>query len=364
VKPDGSTFGQTVSGVSTGGAGGPAPVRHLVGLGNNAVLISSFGVSNPGPDTQAYTLRIFDRTGKPVGTPQSFSVPRSSQRQFLPKEIQTLFGVSNLGDYRVEVQGSGQLVPFSANLRNGSNDPSFVGAVTAAPAKVHLLGALSLPGAGGSLWQTDVVLANLSAGVVTTDVVYTGTGPAAAPTAPFHLTLQPGETRRLADLIGTQWNLRNTVGALTLSSVSTDGIFPAVQGQSINSTSPGKTLGQLMPAMDESQAAGVNASQVLAGLRQDAQYDSNVWVFNPGGAQGSVDVVYLGLDGHELGRIAGFVVGPGAIRQLTRAQHKIPAAVQNGFTVRVLVKSGKILAAAQVVNKGTNDPAYVAGLTR
>src|SRR6185369_6593134 len=287
-----------------------------------------------------------------------------SQRQFLPKEIQTLFGVTNQGDYRVEVQSGGQLVPFSANLSNGSNDPSFVGAVAAAPAKVHLLGALSLPGAGGSTWQTDVVLANPSTGVVTTDVIYTGTGPTASPTPPLHLTLQPGETRRLPDLIGIQWSLRNTVGAITLSSTSTDGIFPIVQGQSTSVAAPGKRIGQLMPAMDESQAAGVNASQVLAGLRQDAKYSTNVWVFNPGSAQASVDVVYLGLDGHEIGRTAAFAVGPGAIRQIILAQ-KLPAGgVPNGLTVQVQVKSGKILAAAQVVNTGTNDPAYIVGVTR
>ena len=223
---------------------------------------------------------------------------------------------------------------------------------------------MSLPGAGGSTWQTDVVLANPSAGVVTTDVVYTGTGPTAAPTPSLHLTLQPGETRRLPDLIGTQWNLRNTVGTITLSSTSTDGIFPVVQGQSTSVVAPGKRLGQLMPAMDESQAAGVNASQVLAGLRQDAKYNTNVWVFNPGSAQASVDVVYLGLDGHEIGRTAAFAVGPGAVRQIILAQ-KLPAGgVANGLTVQVQVKSGKILAAAQVVSTGTNDPAYVLGVTR
>jgi len=38
--------------------------------------------------------------------------------------------------------------------------------------------------------------------------------------------------------------------------------------------------------------------------------------------------------------------------------------IEDGFTVQVLVKGGKVLAAGQVINNRTNDPAYIRGETR
>ena len=43
----------------------------------------------------------------------------------------------------------------------------------------------------------------------------------------------------------------------------------------------------------------------------------------------------------------------------------LPAAgVQDGFTVQIVVNSGKVLSAAQVVNNDTNDPSYILGEVR
>ena len=43
----------------------------------------------------------------------------------------------------------------------------------------------------------------------------------------------------------------------------------------------------------------------------------------------------------------------------------LPAAgVQNGFTLQIVVKSGSVLSAAQVVNNDTNDPSYIQGDVR
>ena len=66
-----------------------------------------------------------------------------------------------------------------------------------------------------------------------------------------------------------------------------------------------------------------------------------------------------------IGSIPGVQLGAGKLRQFSPAQHPLPAAgVQNGFTVQVVVKSGKVLSAAQVVNNGTNDPSYIQGEVR
>ncbi len=66
-----------------------------------------------------------------------------------------------------------------------------------------------------------------------------------------------------------------------------------------------------------------------------------------------------------LGRLDGIALAPGKARQLSPNQHPIPAAgVAGGFTVQAQVRSSRLLAAGQVVNNGTNDPAYVQGAPR
>jgi PKD repeat protein len=113
------------------------------------------------------------------------------------------------------------------------------------------------------------------------------------------------------------------------------------------------------------QAAGTGVSQLLAGLRQDAQSRSTVWIFNMGGGMAQYDVIYRDPSGRELGRIADGFLAAGKMQQLGPAQHKLPAAAMaDGFTVQVLVKSGKILATAQVVNDATKSSAYIQGVTR
>jgi hypothetical protein len=103
----------------------------------------------------------------------------------------------------------------------------------------------------------------------------------------------------------------------------------------------------------------------LTGLRQDGQHRTTLWLFNPAGETGVYDLVYRALDGTVLGRLDGVALAAGRARQLSPGQHPLPAAgVAGGFTVQALVRSGRLLAAGQVVNNATNDPAYVRGEPR
>jgi PKD repeat protein len=375
LPASGSEFGQTVPGLSlsTSGSAAASPgatqVQTLVGLNDNSDRLAYFGISNPAQEQASFTIRFLDKEGKLIGTPHDFAVAPLGQRQFQPKDIREVFGVNDQDDYRVEIQSAGntQLFPYGANLRLGSEDPSFVGAGSSKTAKVYLLGALSTPGLNHSLWQSDVVISNTANEVALTDVTFTSAGSAAQPTQPLHLSLQPGETRRLTDVIGQQWGIRNTVGVITLESNALGGVFPIVQGESYETTNPnpGKRFGQSLPALTDAQAAGAGSSQFLAGLRQDAKNRTTMWIFNPSGQMAQYDVIYLSLSGQELGRINDVFLPAGKLQQLSPGQHKIPAAgVTGGFTVQVRVKAGKILTAAQVVKNTSNDPAYIQGETR
>ena len=366
---DGSEFGQTIPGLSmssTSASTSGSAMQYLVGLNDNSERVAYFGVTNPTDQPATYRLKFFDSDGKPVGKGDyQLTLSRFGQKQYQPKDLRELFGVHDIDDFRVQIEttAGGRLFPYGASIRVGSEDPSFLGTGTQSDAKVYLLGALATKGLNESLWQTDLVISNTTSEVILTELTFTGTGVSAEPTTPVKLTLQPGETRRLANVL-EQWGLTKAVGVLTLDSDAPGGVFPIVQGESYENTLPARRFGQSMPALSVRQAAGPNQGQYLVGLRQNDKNRTTLWIFNPGDQAGDYDVIYRGLDGKELGRIS-TKLGAGKLRQISPNQHPLPkAGVDGGFTVQVVVKTGKALAAAQVINNVTNDPAYIQGETR
>lgn len=368
---DGSEFGQTIPGFGISNTGvssttGTTQIQHLVGLNDNTDRLAYFGLSNPGNQPVTYRLRFFDSEGNQIGTPSGdVTLARFGFKQYQAQDIRTQFGINDEDDYRVVIESTkgAPLFPYAANLRRGSKDPSFVSVGTGSE-RIYLIGAMSTPGINNSLWQSDLVIANPSDQVVISEITFTGVGVSTAPTDTVRVTLQPGETRRLGNVIDEEWGIRNSVGVLTIENDAPNSLFPVIQGESYENTVPSKRYGQTLPAMTDNQAAGPNQGQYLVGLRQDAKYRTTFWVFNPGTTNGVYDVIYRSLDGQELGRVNAIALPAGKMRQFSPGQHRLPeGGVQNGFTVQILVRSGKALAAAQVVNT-TNDPAFIQGERR
>lgn len=371
---NGKEFGQTISGISMSSVGNavtsdPAsPFQNLVGLISNSDRLAYFGISNPSDTNATYHLRFYDKAGRLIGeSSQDYTVSSFGQRQFQAAEIQNTFGISNEVDYRVEVEtkSGGTVVPYASNLRLSSSDPSFFAAGSSKNQKAYLLGVLSAPGPNNSLWRSDLLLSNTGTQVSTADVTFTGLGLNAVPTTPVHVTLQPGETRRLENVVGGQLGVANGIGVLTVSGGSPNGIFPIVQGESYDTSLPTKRFGQAMAPLTDASAAGTGQTHYMVGLRQDATHRTTFWLFNPGTSTAQYDIIYRGLDGTVIGSTLGVQLGAGKLRQFSPNQHPLPAAgVQNGFTVQIVVKGGKVLSAAQVVNNGTNDPSYIQGEVR
>ena len=370
VQSDGRQFGQTIAGVSmssTGSAVGTesgSPMQNLVGLISNSDRLAYFGVSNPSQTPTTYHLRFYDKAGQKIGeSTEDLTVSSYGQRQFQSAEIQNTFGISNEEDYRVEVEtkSGGTLIPYASNLRLASDDPSFIEAGRAQSAKSYLIGVLSAPGPNGSTWRSDLLLSNTTAQAMAADVTFTNLGFNSLPTTPLRVTLQPGETRRLENVVAGQWNVTNGIGVLTVQSTSAT-LFPVVQGESYDNSNPAKRFGQAMTAVTDSDAAGSGQASYLVGLRQDATHRTTLWLFNPGTTQAEYDLVYRGLDGSVVATTKGVFLGGGKLKQITPSQHPLPTAgVPSGFTLQVVVKTGKVLSAAQVVNNVTNDPSYIQG---
>lgn len=373
----GAQYGQTIPSVRVSNGAAAATtgsrVQNLVGLSDNGDRQAYFGITNPNPQQAVYRLKFFDALGRPIGTPSGdLTVPSFGQRQYQVSEIRTLFGISTEDDYRVEVEtvSGGNLYPYGTNVQTVSKDPTYQG-VGRSKSRLYLIGAMRTKGLNKSEWQSDVVLANTGTEVALADVSFLNAGPTSQLTAPITLTLQPGQTERLEN-VGRQWNVTDSVGLLVVESDAPDGLFPLVQGESYLSTNgkAGARYGLGMAAFTDEDAAEAGESHYLVGLRHDANNRSTIWVVNPTLQVGTYDLIYRGLDGKILGRLDNVTLGAAKMRQIGPTQHplkavgKKSAGVPGGFTIEIVVKSGKVLAAAQVVNNKTNDPGYVQGVTR
>jgi PKD repeat protein len=370
ITGDSGKFGQSVLGSSlaqkANKASAPASdlVQHLIGLNDNSDQVSGFGVSNPNQDPTNYHLKFFDNTGQKIGESSGdLLLPNLGQKQFRVGDIHNLFNVSGFSDYRVEVDNTGtggKIYPYASSLRP-SGDPSFIPVARTGASRLYVIGAFSTSGT----WQTDIVLANVGDQQTTTSMTYSKIGAASVPSQPVTVNLQPGQTQRLSNAIAANFNTNNTVGTITFDSTSPNGIFPVVQAESYNVAPSAQKFGQAMGAFTDADAAGPGQAEYLVGLRQDSDHATTIWLFNPGTENGIYDIQYVGLDGSVQGTISSVNLAPGRTRQFLPIQHKIKAGgVADGFTVKVVVNNGKALAAAQVVNLGTNDPSYVQGVSR
>lgn len=369
LQTDGSKFGQTVPGVSmtdAAGAAGPLERMYLIGLNDNSERLAYFGLSNPNAEPAVYQLRLFDAQGHQIGQSDDLTLGRFGQKQFQPQEIRDL-GVSNATDYRVEIEpkSGGRIYPYGTNLRVATQDPAFASSEVPSGKKLFLIGSLSQPGLNNAVYRTDVVLSNPLAQAIAFDMTFTAVGVSSLPQTPVRVTLQPGESQRLANVIADKWQITNQVGYLSFQSTTVDGPLPRLTGESYDNANPARRFGQSMIPQSDQEAAGIREGQALVGLRQGSAWRTTIWLMNPSTEQGLYDVIYRKLDGTILGRFISLPLGPGKMKQIRPSEHPLGGlAIEDGFTVQVLVKGGKVLASGQVINNRTNDPAYIRGETR
>jgi hypothetical protein len=366
----GDEYGQAIPGITLDNldaqAGGDGR-QYLLGLSDNAERGSYFGLSNPHDQPAQYRLRAYDAGGNALGEPTDLrSLPRWGQKQFQIEEVRGLFPVDGLTDYRLEIEQmtGGTLYTYGGIVRLGTQDPAFVRVSVPTLPRTYLVGAASTPGFNNALFRTDAVVSNPTDQPMEVTVVYRNVGPNPAE-PPVTVVLGANESRRLDSIILDAWGIDDGVGVLTLESAGAGGLYPMVHGETYQDSGPLTTYGLFMPARRESEAALPGESVVLTGLRQkDGESNTTLWLYNIGDQQANCDIHYRELDGTRR-TLFDYRVGAGSIRQINPGALLLPeGGVDGGFSVEVVVKSGQVMAAGQVVINQSNDPAYVAGEVR
>jgi hypothetical protein len=126
---DRDSKGQFFGGIPASFAIGAGQKTQVVGVRQTSSdkNVSEFrfnvGVVETTGNSCTVTLRLYDETGAPVGSPSTWSLGPREQKQ---DNLWNLFGTS-MPNHRVEVEvssGSGKVIAFGSSIANGSEDPS------------------------------------------------------------------------------------------------------------------------------------------------------------------------------------------------------------------------------------------------
>jgi hypothetical protein len=232
-------------------------------------------------------------------------------------------------------------------------------------------------GANGSLFESDIRLANTSAQAMKYQLNFTLTNTDASQSgSSTTIQVDPGATMALDDILtsffGTGSDGTSALGTLEIrpltTTTSTQSGPPSVQtvasSRTYNST-PNGTLGQFIPAIPFSQfiaKAADGTPKTILSLQQIANstaYRTNFGIVEGAGEPADVLIHVFNNLGIEVVAPIPMSLLPGEHRQLGLLSDNGITLTDGRFEVEVVSTTGKVTAYASVIDNITNDPLMV-----
>jgi len=214
------------------------------------------------------------------------------------------------------------------------------------------------PGANGSQWFTTVWIHNPSEATAEVDVAFLRRGQANPSPEATAVTVGPGGTLKLGDVLLERFGLETAYGALRFRS----SVPVAVSARSFNLTGSdlGESQGQLLSAMPAELALGAGESTSIAGVTQpaDAAFRTNYALVEIAGFPVDVRVSLHDPDGIELASKV-YALRAQEPTQANLEDLGASLSVDGGsLDVRVVSGEGRVLALGSMVGNGTvsQDP--------
>jgi hypothetical protein len=144
-----------------------------------------------------------------------------------------------------------------------------------------------LTGGAGTKWQSDMAITNLSGKSVNVGLQFFREAQNNSFTGDFSktITLAPGETRLVEDILGTffpsEGSTKGVLLILSQDSGSGDDGLLAVTTRTYNAANPSATYGQTVPSNFLGMIFGLGRS-ILPGVRYDSRFRTNIGVANLG----------------------------------------------------------------------------------
>lgn len=300
---DEATYGQGIGGVTPHAqlAAGDDPA-YLLGLAFSAGFRTNLLLQETTGEPITVRVRVFDTGGGLIGEKDGIQVPG---RRKLQRSLQQL-GMPRFerGYATLEVtSGDGRLAAIASVVDAVTGDATTVDLVhplqVAGPAKAgeeeHSLVAVvaRTPGAGGSLWRSELSVLNPAEADADVRLEYRATGGAVHEAA---VTVAPGDMLFVDDVIAELFQgAANGAGALHL--YSSDGVI--INSRTYNVTSDGASLGQAIPGLGAGDMALPGEVWVLDRLKNTDAFRCNLGFSEYTGAEARVTVALYSMAGSQ-----------------------------------------------------------------
>lgn len=214
-------------------------------------------------------------------------------------------------------------------------------------------------GARGTTWRSDVVLHNPSGGVAAVELVFLKSGEDNSNPAAHPVTVPPGSSVALADVVAQPFGESESTGAILIRSD-----VPLMVNSKTFNDSPDGPFGQGIPGFPLSDALTTGAEARLIQLSRSPSASTgsrtNVGFAEAGGIGTQLEVSLFAGSGQVLGTVPVTLL-PYEHRQINDIfAHVTEGSVSDGFAViRARSPGAAFFAYASVVDNNSGDPIYI-----
>lgn len=350
------SYGQFIAAIPLSRFLGAGGAMDLLALAQSSEYRTNFGIVEAAGQNATAALTAFDAAGAKLFEDLITLMPGQHQQL---GAIFAAHGVSS-DNARVEVRlasPTGRVFPYASVVDNETGDPSFIPGASADAKATELTipGVAALPTATGR-WQTDVRLYNAGAAPATTTLILYRQGSGEAPLA-RELTVQPGETRAIDDILPSLFGLPSGGGMIRITGGSSSLLAAA---RTYHARSDG-TYGQMIAAQSKEEAIGAgDGPREILQVEESSRFRTNIGFAEVTGNPAMVELT-VDLPDSKVAATTSIDLGANEFLQLNQVLRSM--GLKDAFNARVTVQvtggAGKVLSYASVVDNRTLDPTYV-----
>jgi len=348
------TYGQAVTGRSGETADGS---RFVTGLSQMSDFRTNLGAFNTTAQTETFLILLRGSDGAIVGTTETLELPPGGQTQWsLAQRFPDYFGKGMTAEFR-PVSGMAPLA-YATVVDNLSGDPTYYSATT--PSSLVYLPVVSrVHGAGGTVFTSDVSIANVSDLTETLTVTFLQSDLDTASPISSRVSVGPHATHQMDDVLRDLLQLGDAYGSLK---IQTSGGATILVSERISTPSPtaSGTVGQQVEPVTPDSFFSRGS---LLGIRQDSSFRSNIGLFNPYELGTSAVLLLKAEDGRTLGS-ATLSVPPGRYVQksLPTLFPGVPFPAGEVLSISLTTSQVDVFAFVSVVDNVSQDPTFYPGL--
>jgi PKD repeat protein len=353
VRTDGGTLGQAAAAFPN--SEDPRASLFVTGLAQTELLRTNLGAVNDSDAFESFQIVLRSRSGYVVGQSSVIGLAAERQTQIAFSDLFPAMQGKGLTAEIRPLAGSAAPFAYAAVVDNLSGDPTYYPAASPS-SMLYLPGVARVTGVNGAFFSSDVSFANIGDDPATVEVAFLehDRDNRSAPTA--FLNLAAHQTLQMDDALWTLFGRSETYGGLAIESDDSSRIVVA---ERIYTYSGAGTVGQQVDAIPEE---GFFERGSILGLRQDADFRSNIGLFNPQPVEARMGLTLRRSDGMKIAETA-ILVPPRGYVQKNLAVF-FPDVELRGEVLTLTVDAGNIdvFAFAAIIDNLSQDPTFSPGL--